>query len=213
MAVSFAAAPLSGLFPAVRLSSASSSDLLRQSGAAAPRLRAGRALVLVQVAVSVPLLVGALLFLRTVHNLGQVELGFEPRDVVVFRMDPSLNRYEPPQVRALYERVLDRLQREPGIRSVSLVENSLVSGWISSNRVSVADEEPRGVQINRVGPAFFDTLGMPLVAGRGFGLQDRAGTRMVGVLNEAGAERFFPGQSPLGRTLTMPGATPTVIEV
>ena len=88
--VSLAAALISGMFPALRLSSTASSEFVRQvgAGAAAPRLRAGRVLVLVQVAVSVPLLVGAVLFLRTVHNLGSVALGFEPRNLVVFKMDP-----------------------------------------------------------------------------------------------------------------------------
>jgi predicted permease len=203
--VSLAAALIFGMFPALRLSSTAASEFVRQAGAgaSAPRLRAGRVLVLVQVAVSVPLLVGAVLFLRTVHNLGSVALGFEPRNLVVFKMDPGLNGYDEARVKRLYEQVLDRLQTVPGVRSATLLENSLVSGWISNTRMTVDGGEPASILMNRVGPGFFDTVGLPLVSGRGIGVQDRDGRAAVAVVNEAAVRKFFNGANPIGRQVTL----------
>jgi predicted permease len=203
--VSLVAALLSGMLPALRLSSRAASEFGRHTGAgaAAPRLRAGRLLVLVQVAVSVPLLVGAALFLRTVHNLGSVELGFEPRGLIVFKMDPALNGYDEPRVMRLYERALDRLQSVPGVRSATLIENALVSGWVSNTQIAVGKEEPSSILMNRVGPGFFDTVGLPLVSGRGIGVQDRSATPKVAVINEAAVKKFFGRANPVGRQLTM----------
>jgi predicted permease len=203
-AISAVAALLFGLLPALRVSRTDASDLVRQSGAgaAAPRLRAGRALILVQVAVSVPLLAGAAVFLRTVHNLSVVELGFEPSGVVIFRLDPGLNGYPEDRVKALYVNVLDRLQAIPGVRSATLLENALVSGWISSNRITLEDDKQHGIQMNRVGPGFFDTMGVQIVAGRGLGVQDTVGAPPVAVINETAAQRLFGGTNPLGRSFT-----------
>jgi predicted permease len=204
-AVSCLAALLFGMLPALRLSSNATSEFVRQvgAGAAAPRLRAGRALVLVQVAVSVPLLVGAVLFLRTLYNLGSVELGFEPRNLVVFKMDPGLNGYDEARVRRLYEQVLDRLQAVPGVRSATLIENSLVSGWVSNTRITVDGGEPSSILMNRVGPGFFDTVGVPLASGRGIGVQDRGTTPKIAVINDAAVKKFFGGANPIGRQLVM----------
>jgi predicted permease len=203
--ISLIAAALFGLIPAWRLSSQAASELIRQTGAGAPRLRAGRALVFVQVAVSVPLLVGAVLFLRTIYNLSSVSLGFEPRGVIVFKMDPALNGYEEPKIKDLYTRVLDRLQAEPGIQSATLVENALVSGWVSRTRITVDGGAPMQLSINRVGPAFFETLGLPVIAGRGIGPRDRDGAPLVGIVNEAAVAKVFGGRSPLGRSVQVGG--------
>ena len=203
--VSLVAALLFGMLPALRLSSRAASEFVRHAGAgaAAPRLRAGRLLVLVQVAVSVPLLVGAALFLRTVHNLGSVELGFEPRGLIVFTMDPALNGYDEPRVMRLYEQVLDRLQSVPGVRSATLIENALISGWTSNTRITVDGGEPSSIFMNRVGPGFFDTVGLPLVSGRGIGVQDRATAPKVAVINQSAVKKFFGGASPIGRRFVM----------
>src|SRR5262249_6726159 len=206
-AVSCLAALLCGMFPALRLSSGTPADFIRQAGAgaAAPRLRAGRLLVIAQVAISVPLLVGAVLFLRTIYNLASVDLGFEPRGVVVFKMDPGLNAYDAPRVTRLYERVLDRVQAVAGVRSVTLVENSLVSGWVSNTGFSVDGAPAKSMLMNRVGPAFFETFGLPIVAGRGLGLQDRAGSTRLAVIDQAGAREFFGTANPIGSHLQMSG--------
>jgi predicted permease len=210
LAVSTVAAVGFGMFPAVRLASGEHADLMRQTGpgAAAPRLRAGRALLAIQIAVSVPLLVGALLFLRTLYNYASVDLGFEPRGLIVFKMDPSLNGYDEARTKGLYERVLERLQRVEGVRSVTLVENSLVSGWVSNTSFSVDGQEPKSTLMNRVGPGFFETVGLPVLSGRGIGLQDTSAAPRVAVINEAAAKIFFGASNPLGRHFNMGRRTP-----
>ncbi len=206
-AITCAAGLFVGLLPALRLARDEGAQLVRSAaiGASAPRQTAGRLLVMAQIAISVPLLVGAGLFLRTLQNLGGVELGFDPHSLVVFRLDPTLNGYGPERVTRLYDRVLERLETIPGVSSATLVENMLISGWISNTRITVEGGEPRAILMNRVGPRFFETMGMPLVAGRRFDLQDQPGSPRVAVINEAAARAFFGAASPLGRAFTWSG--------
>jgi predicted permease len=208
--VSCVAPLLFGVFPALRLSSQATAAFIRQTGAgaAATRLRAGRVLILAQVAVSVPLLVGAALFLRTVHNLSSIELGFEPRGQILFRMDPTLNGYDEVHVRALFRQILDRLAQLPSVTAVTLEENALVSRLGSSTTITVEGSAPASIMMNRVGPGFFETVGMPLLAGRGFGVQDREGAPRVGVVNEAAVRQFFRGANPIGQRVRITGRDP-----
>jgi predicted permease len=205
MGVSTLAALVCGLVPAIRLTSHQTADLMRQSGAggAAPPLRIGRALVIVQVAISVPLIVGAALFLRTIHNLASVELGFEPRGLILFKMDPTLNRYDQARSMQLFERVLAQVQAVPGVRAATLVENTLVSGWVSNTSFEVPGSKPRSVLMNRVGPGFFETVGLPIVAGRGVGVQDNAGAPAVAIVNQTAAQALFGTANPIGQQLLM----------
>lgn len=208
-AVSLVAAIFFGLLPAVRLATRENADLMRQTGAGVPRLRAGRALVLVQVAIAMPLVLGAALFLRTIHNLATVELGFDPRGLVVFKMDPSLNGYDEARTEALYGRVLARLQTLPGVTGATILENSLVSGWTSGTQFERPGEPAKSMLMNRVGPGFFDTFGIPLLAGRGIGIQDGRGAPPVAVINEAGARAFFGRTDVLGGQIRMSSRGPT----
>jgi predicted permease len=201
-----------GLVPAVRLAGRESADLMRQTGAGAPRLRGGRALVLAQVAIAMPLVLGAALFLRTIHNLASVELGFEPRGLVVFRMDPALNGYDEARSQALFRRVLDRLHQIPGATGATLVENSLVSGITSGTQFERPGEASRSLLMNRVAPGFFETFGIPVVAGRSLGIQDDRGSRRVAVINEAGARAFFGSTLVIGQQLRM-SSSGTVVEI
>jgi predicted permease len=191
---------LFGIIPSLRLPA---STFIRESGAGASRQRAGRVLVLVQIAVSVPLLVGAALFLRTLHNLSGVELGFNPRDITVFRLDPSLNGYDEIRVKRLYERVLDRLHSVPGVQFATLLENSLVSGWSSNSGLFVDSQPAKSMPVNRVGPAFFETMGIPVLFGRGIGLQDHENGSRVVVVNQAAARRLFGTATPIGHRIRL----------
>ena len=204
-AVSLAAALLFGLVPALRLSRAATApEFLRQGGVAAqaPRLRAGGLLIAIQIAVSVPLVVGSALFLRTIHNLSAVDLGFDPSNLIVFTIDPSLNGYDEERSRRMFGDVLARIHAEPGVRSATLMQEGLVSGLVSNTGIKI-DGEQKQILFNRVGAGFFETVGMPIVAGRGIGVQDRRGTARVGVVNESAVRQFFGGQSPIGREIRM----------
>jgi predicted permease len=213
LGVSLLAAALFGVLPALRLARRESADLMRQTGAGAPRLRGGTALVLVQVAVAVPLVAGAALFLRTLHNLAAVDLGFQPQGLVMFRMDPTLNGYDEAEAKQLYERVLNRVEQVPGVRGATLMENALVSGWVSNTSFSVDGGQPAAMLMNRVGPGFFESIGLAVVAGRGLGVQDDGSSARVGVINQAGARKFFGNVNAVGRSVYMGRTGRTPIEI
>jgi len=200
--VACSAAVLFGLLPALRLTSLKNpSSYLghRTAGGPAPRLTIGRALIAIQVAISIPLVVGAGLFLQTIRNLDSVDLGFNPAGLVLFRLDPTLNDNDSEKHARIYQEVLTRMEAIPGVQSATLVENALVSG-ITSNTNVTAGEQQGGMYKNAVGPRFFETMGMPIIAGRGLGLQDHAGAQRVVVINEAAARKYFRG-SPLGQRI------------
>lgn len=198
------AAILFGLMPALRMTSGGLVTRLRQHmiGASAPRLLLGRVLLALQIAVSVPLIVASLLLLRTLHNLDRVDTGFNPRGLVMFRLDPAhalagasgrRGPVSPEAAKALASRLLQRLEAAPGVVSATLVENPLLSGFYSNN-LAVINGREVPMHMNGVGPRFFETLGMPLVAGRAPALDDDD----VVVVNQEASRRYFGG-SPIGK--------------
>jgi predicted permease len=195
------AALLFGLVPAVRLPRRDVATSLKQFalGGNPPRLGAGRILMAVQVAISVPLLVGAMLFLRTIHNLERVQLGFDPQRLILFRIDPTLNRYPPDRVERVYADVLRKVEAIPGVTSASVVQEVLLSGWSSNSYVTVGDSERKNMYFNRVGPRYFETMGVPIVAGRAIGIQDHSKAPAVAVINETAVRVVFDGAWPIGR--------------
>jgi predicted permease len=201
-----------GLVPALRLSGLDPIGWLRQRGAgrATPRLGAGRLLIAVQIAVSVPLVVGAVLFLRTVANLGGVQLGFDPQGIVSFQVDPGYTNLPEEAYSRLYQELLARIQRVPGVRSVTLVENAPLSGIVSNGSMEV-DGRRVVLYRNGIGPAFLETMGARLLEGRMPGLQDGPGAPRVAVVNRAAVRDVFGGASPIGATL--PGSDVQIVGV
>jgi predicted permease len=150
------------------------------------------------------LLIAAGLFLRTLQNLRQVDVGFNPRNVLLFRVNPALNRYDSVKSAQLYEQIGDRLRSITGVRAVSWSNNSLMSGRRFSGSMYVQGRTyPPGQRDTTFGlgvsPDFFETMEIPLVAGRGFTPLDKAGAPRVVVINEAAARKYFPNESPIGR--------------
>jgi predicted permease len=203
-ALGMAATVLFGFLPALRLSHLDPVAWLRDraAGSSSPRLTVGRWLIALQIAVSVPLVVGAGLLLRSVANLGAVELGFEPRGLVSFQVDPGYTRLPEEQYGRLYQELLARVGEVPGVRSVTLMENMLLSGLVSNSSTTV-DDRRVVVFFNGVGPAFLETLGMRLVAGRMPGIQDGGDAPLVAAVNETAVRELFGGSSPLGQTFRM----------
>jgi len=205
-----------GVFPALRLVRRDIVPMMKSASAGAagaPRLRPATVLMSIQVAVSVPLVVGAAIFLQTVHNLGRVDLGFSPDRLVSFRIDPSLSSYDRAHVEQIYERILDRLRGTPGVSSATLVTDPLLAGTHSNTTVTLADGSKRDIYFNRIGPDYFTTFGIPLIAGRAVDARDRTESPRVIVINEAAAAAFFGSASPLGGRLTMFGADTEVVGV
>ena len=200
--VAFAAATLAGLLPAVQWSGRRTRLNLAQrpGNSASVRHPFGRVLVAIQIAVAVPLLCGAGLLLRTMHNLTHVDLGFSSTSIVTFRVDPPSGASNDP-ASAVYERILDELARVPGLRGASMVENPLIAG-VSSSRTALVNGERRSIYVNGIGPDLFEVLGVPLLAGRALGPRDATGPEKV-VLNRTAADRLFGGAA-LGRQFTIP---------
>jgi predicted permease len=212
--VSVLAALLFSLLPAWRLTRRAGTAELRQRvvGARTPKLTIGRVLVALQIAVSVPLLVGAVLFLRTVANLGRVDLGFNPQDLAFFKIDPAVTGVAPPEHAGMFLDLLNRLGAVPGVTSVTLIENALLSGWTSNNRATVNGKDQM-LYMNAVGPGFLDTMGMRLLAGRAPGIQDRPGSPAVAALNESAARQLFGDVSPVGQDIVVGSRTVQIVGV
>jgi len=190
------------LLPALRLSGVDPSAWLKPRGVgrANPRLTVGRVLIAVQIGVSVPLVVAAALFLRTMGNLGAVDLGFDPRGLALFEVDPGYTDLAEEEFGNLYLEVLARLEEIPGVSSVTVMENALMSDIISNTRITV-DGEEKNLYRNAVGPAFLETMGIELLSGRVPGRQDDLDAPLVGAVNAAAVREIFHGENPVGRML------------
>jgi predicted permease len=214
---------LFGLAPAMTATRVNVSAALKDSSrsVAGSRNRLGKSLLIIQVAISLVLLVGAGLFLRTLHNLRRVDVGFNPRNLALFRVNPRLNGYDDARMAALYAQILDRLRTVPGVRSAALSHVALLSG--SENTTSMFVEgrtyarDPRDLhdEIYRlvVSPNFFDVMQMPLVAGRAFTDHDAGAAPKVAVINEAAARSYFPGINPIGQRFGQSVETASQLEV
>jgi len=195
---------LSGLLPALRATRdgflPAVHGTLQLRGAT--RLPFARKLLAVQVALSLMLLVGAGLFVRSLRNLATTDLGLARENLVLMGVDPSLSK----SVRDRQEfwmQLTQRLAAVPGVRSVSLAGDAVFGngGWNSTIWTRQPDGSEHYAQVadNLVGPGFFETVEIPLLAGREFGWQDQAKSPLVAVVNRAFAQRFFVGENPVGK--------------
>jgi predicted permease len=158
-----------------------------------------RALVVVQVAFSVVLIVAALLFVRSFQNLARVDLGFRPEGLV--RASVDLRSSDLPQgaLAATIERIVERVTAVPGVERAAhaLIVPLTGVGW--NERVIIDGETQETFPVfNRVGPTYFDTMDTRVLAGRLFDGRDRLGSPEVAIVNESFARRYFGGRSPVG---------------
>lgn len=164
----------------------------------------GRFTVAFQIALCLVLLVSAGLLIRTLRNLQNIPLGLRAQGLIVFDLNP-LGTHSAAQSKAFFERLLGRLRVLPGVEAATIMENRLGSGW-SNNRYAIVDgkrPDAKGgmstlVRSNAVGPDFFHTLDVPLLAGREFTDADNAASPHVAVVNQLFVQRFLPNQNPLG---------------
>ena len=205
--VSLTAGIFFGVSPALRAARLDPAKTLRGQGrgtvsAARDVLTFRRGLVTAQVALTLVLLVGAGLFVSSLQNLGNVDLGLNPDRVLGFSIAPKLNAYSAPRTADLARRLTEAVAGLPGVRSVSAAELPTLTDDSSGTNLAVegAASAPSDTRVlyNRIGPEYFATLGIPLVAGREIAWTDDAGAPKVAVINEAMARRFLPGRNPLG---------------
>jgi predicted permease len=164
----------------------------------------GKWLVVFQVCLSVLLLVGTGLFVRTLSNLRAVSLGFRPERVVLFAIDPPRARYVGHARKELFERLDDAIGALPGVEAASLSETPLLSGGGSQTRVGPNGRTPGPSDtawVNNVGRRFFETMGIPILAGRSFDEHVGETSPPVVVVNQQFVKEFFPHENPIGRTL------------
>jgi putative ABC transport system permease protein len=208
-ALSILTAVLFALPPVLGTLRADPALMMRSGGhGATRRSRLQSLLVVAQVAVSFVLVVGAALFLRTVHNLRHIDLGFRPDRVLAASLDLRKQGYSDAAAHALVSRLMERLRSLPGTERVAIAALPPYGGMMLSTalpeRVERAPALPYVAQ-NMVSPGYFATLGIPIKSGRDFSAEDIAlsGQRRapVAVVNEALAEKFWPGRSALGQHL------------
>ena len=164
------------------------------------------------------LLAGAGLFARSLYNLKRIDPGFRVENLITFSVDPSLSGYEPARFVALYERMQGEIAAVPGVRSVSMSETGALTGndWSMTVRVdgyAAKEGEDLNPSVDGVGPRYFATMGIPLVAGREFTDQDTKGSPKVAIVNETMARYFFGDSNPIGRRLGFGRSVPTDIEI
>jgi len=195
------------------------STLKQQVVTAAGPLRFRRLSVAVQIGLSLLLLVGAGLFVRTLRNLKTLDLGFTPDHLVTFKLDPKLAGYTEQQTPALYQKVLERIQELPGVRSVGATNSAEINDSGNTSNITVAGykekpEEDMNVQKSLVTPQYFSTLQLQLLAGRVLTDSDNAQTAKVVVVNEKFAKYFFgSAQHALGRYFGWGSGNDTKIEI
>ena len=207
---------LFGLAPAFRGVRVDLTPALKESataftgGASRGRwLNLGGGLVVAQVALSILVLVGAGLLIRTLENLKSVDPGFDTGNVLLFGIDPTLNGYTDTRTRSLYAELQERLEALPAVRSVSYSFDPLLSGnlWATSFRIEGETQNSQDMADGlSVGPKFFETLGIPLLAGRTLTPADFTSVSNAKlypvVINKAFERRFFKNQNPLGRRIS-----------
>jgi len=223
LVVSLATGLLAGIVPALQTTHPDLVPSLKSGdggGAGKRRLRLRSGLLVTQIAFSMLLLMVAGLFARTLAHARSIDPGFEPRDVSIASMDLGLSNYNDAQGRRVAAEILERSRALPGVRSAALAAMlPLDGGGLGMGEIKVAGREPPDpregwrADWNVVTPGYFTTLGIPLVRGRDFTEADRSGGGDVAILNESFAAALFPGEDPIGRTLTNERTNVTVIGV
>ncbi len=198
---------LFGLLPAVQASRTSPIESMKTGGrgiaAGGARLAVRRGLVVAQVALSLVLLVGCLLFVRSLRNLLSLDAGFS-RDHIL-EISNHFTRLRVPRERRVEFRreLLERVRAVPGVSDAALVRIVPLGGNAWNERVHVpgADLQAQSAYFNQVGPGYFRTMSTPILAGRDFDERDRSGSLPVAIVTEAFARTFLGGASPLGKTV------------
>jgi predicted permease len=181
------------------------------------RNRFASALTIVQIALSIVMLIGCGLFLRSLVNLDAQEPGFDPEHVLVFTLDPTLNGYEGERLAHFYDAVDENLRALPQVESSAITQQTLLSGMSSIMTLHVVGRVPKSerewVMKHTVGTDFLATMRIPVVAGRGITSADRKGAPLVALISRSLAKEFFPNQNPIGRRISASKERPGEMEI
>jgi len=206
--VSMLTGVLFGLVPAREAMRTSMTAALKVDPGFGARLRrwnARNVFMVAQAALSVVLLVGAGLFLRTLANARAADVTSDPGNVLMTSLNVAALKYDEARGQAFYRQLLERTEALPGVRSAALVMVVPMGGRRGGTNVSIstandpAEKRTLQVDFNVVSPKYFETVGLPLLRGRAFTSYDRAGAPAVAIVNEQWAQQFWPGQDPVGK--------------
>jgi putative ABC transport system permease protein len=220
--LSIATGLLFGMYPALHSTRPDLVTTLRANSGKHSGTRAATqfrsSLVMVQIALSMTLLIGAGLFVRSLVNVSRVSLGLNVDNVVTFSISPQRNGYTRAQSRQLLERVNESLRAVPGVSGVTETLVGLLAGSSSGNDVEVdgwksGPDIDSNSRLNEVGAGYFATLGVPVLSGREFTASDRLGTPKVSIVNEAFAKKFKLGRDAVGKHMALSGAKINDIEI
>jgi predicted permease len=215
---------LFGIVPALRSTRVAPNEAIKEQGRSIvgeSRFGFGSLLVVAQVALSLVLIAGAGLFMRTFATLSHVRLGFDPDPILLVSVGAKRSTVPMSDRPLLYERLRQAAAQVPGVRSAALqnivsLTNSSWDSLIENPPGLSLSENERTVHMNEVSADFFSTYGTPILAGRDFAATDAAGAQRVAIVNETFAKKYFGGANPIGRTFRndpSPGKTPPFIEI
>ena len=213
---------LFGIVPSLQLSRPDLANALkegtRSAGASRARQRMRSVLVVAEVALAVVLLVGAALFIGSFMTLMRINPGFDPANVLTISLTPRISPDGPPtDYSASYQQIVERVAQTPGVLHASAISGGMpLGGSMSSTTITIPGktfEDNEGISIRRVTPEYHRALRIPLRSGRYFEATDRQGSGNVLIINEAAARKYFAGENPLGRSVTLQNAERTIVGV
>ena len=207
--ISILSGVLFGVMPAVAATRVNIAPSLKDAGGqasmSAGRFRIGKALVRGQVALSLLLLVASGLLLRTLNRLQHARLGFDQHALLTFEVRPGLNGYEEQRLIGYYQELQRRLESAPGVRCVAFSQHGPIDSGYSSNSLQIPGYTAPGQSVDvyrhMVGPNYFETLNIPMLAGRPIAGQDTATAPKVLVVNETLVHKYFHDENPIGKRL------------
>ncbi len=212
-----------GLAPAVKLARVELNEALKEGGrgaASARRKGLRNALVVAEVALALVLVTGAGLVAKSLYRLLQVDPGFNAENVLTLQVNvPTYREPQRAQYTAFLQQALERVAQTPGVQAVGMVRPLPLRGAGESNGFTVTGQpapppgqEPVAAR-RMISPNYFRALGITLLAGRDFNAQDRDGAQPVAIISQNLARQFFPGQDPVGRSLSLPGPARVIVGV
>ncbi len=198
---------LFGLAPALRASGRDLAVSMRETAAnvtaGRDRHRLGRSLVVVQVTLSMVLMIGAGLFVRTLMNYEHHNFGFNQAHLLTFGVDPTRAGYQGQRLMNFYSELLRRVRALPGVHSATIIEDAPFSGWSNNSDIAIVGVPRKStsamMRYQAVGPDFFSTMGIPIVLGRGIKASDTAASPLVAVVDETFVKKFLPNENPIGQ--------------
>jgi predicted permease len=209
LAVSLLTGVLFGLAPAWRATSLDLATALNQSRRTTGAVsRLSKGLIVVQVALSLLLLVGAGLFIRTLYNLQRVDLGFNQENLLVFRLQPQQSGYKDERLWQFYQQLFARLDHLPGVRAATFGRVALIANDNWFNDILLPGEtektaEEHNTMRQMVRENYFATMEIPFLRGRGFTTQDDRRAPKVAIVSQTFARTFFPDEDVLGKRVTV----------